>query len=359
MNFLNRHVPFADPAFNKLFILGTASIALFLGMLAMTSATMFMAVLFIDIWLFANPHVIATFSRIAFDRVHGRKHWFLLYLLPPLVLIGVTIAALAYGAEGLFTFYFIAQTYHVTRQSFGISRAYLKSNHENSRTDYLSEGLIYLIPLWGLAHRCGQSPVEFLGYSISLPEVPPIAVESISLLSIIWLSIWLIKTIYSAYRKALHSNHSLFVASHVFISFTSFIACENIAEGWLIFNIWHNVQYLLFVWVQNVRRFSQPPYVSEKSNGKLTGFELTTNICPFSLANMSRKGRIIPYYLLLVIIGAVLYQGLTLAGEQLAWLGLPTVLVLHFTFNYHHYLVDGIIWKKPGFIQRIFAFTPK
>jgi hypothetical protein len=44
--------------------------------------------------------------------------------LPPIVLVLVTMAALAYELGGLFTLYFIAQTYHVTRQSFGIARAY-------------------------------------------------------------------------------------------------------------------------------------------------------------------------------------------------------------------------------------------
>jgi hypothetical protein len=45
-------------------------------------------------------------------------------------------------------------------------------------------------------------------------------------------------------------------------------------------------------------------------------------------------------------IGAAFYQALTLAGEQLLWLGLPTVFILHFMVNFHHYWVDGVIWKR-------------
>lgn len=351
--------PLTDPAFNRFFILGTGSAALILGLLAMTSPTMFMAVLLIDIWLFANPHIIATFSRIAFDRVHAKKHWFLLYTLPFVVLIGVTIAALAYGVEGLFTFYFIAQTYHVTRQSFGISRAYLKLNNRNQKDDFVAEGLIYVVPLWGLAHRCAQSPTEFLGYTITLPSPPSIAVELIGFLSIIWLGVWLIKLLRSAHEKSLNLNHCIFVSSHILITLVSFFICTNITEGWLIFNLWHNIQYLLFVWAQNLRRFSEPTHAASEFGEHPQKASLDKRESTFSLAGIIRKGKFISYYFLILIVGTMLYQGLTFAGEQLAWLGLPTVLVLHFTFNYHHYLVDGIIWKKPGFIQKLFSFNSK
>ena len=36
-------------------------------------------------------------------------------------------------------------------------------------------------------------------------------------------------------------------------------------------------------------------------------------------------------------------------GARLLWLGLPTVLIVHFTLNFHHYLVDGVIWKRRRF----------
>lgn len=53
--------------------------------------------------------------------------------------------------------------------------------------------------------------------------------------------------------------------------------------------------------------------------------------------------------------GAVLYQAAQWAGAQLLWLGLPTVLIAHFTLNFHHYLVDGVIWKRrrPWLIRRL------
>ena len=53
------------------------------------------------------------------------------------------------------------------------------------------------------------------------------------------------------------------------------------------------------------------------------------------------------YFAICLMLGVVFYQMLTIAGEQLIWLGLPAVFILHFTINFHHYLVDGVIWKKP------------
>lgn len=325
----------------------------------MTSKSMFMAVLFIDIWLFANPHVIATFSRIALDRVHAIRHWFLLYFLPILVLIGVTIAALAYGNEGLFTLYFIAQTFHVTRQSFGISRAYLKSVQDKKTQDPLSEALIYLIPIFGLAHRCSQQPAEFLGYTITLPSLPAFSVELIGLLSIVIFLSWTARLIASAKNSPNSKIQEQFVASHVLISFVAFFLCNDITEGWLIFNIWHNIQYLLFVWAQNVRHFHKKELKSKKDPNNFTEYLSPLNRFEIFLFNSTQKRKIIVNYTFFLIIGALLYQTLTYLGEQLIWLGLPTILILHFTFNYHHYLVDGIIWKRPGFIQNLFLTREK
>jgi len=324
------------PWFDRLFLFGTVGIALVLGALAMISPAMFLAVVLVDVWLFASPHVIATYTRIGFDKAHVKKHWFLIFGLPPIVLVGVTMVALAYELGGLFTLYFIAQTYHVTRQSFGIARAYRRADPQATGPDRLSESLIYLFPLWGLMHRCTTAPEFFYSYPIYLPAVDAALADATGIVAVLAAAWWAYRQIRLALAGRLNAGHSLFVASHLLVISVAYLWVTDITSGWLVVNIWHNLQYLLFVWLQNVRRDAQRP-----------GAACERSIHGQDLERLTRPLRSAGKYLALcLVVGAAMYQALSVAGQQLVWLGLPTVFILHFTVNFHHYLVDGVIWKR-------------
>jgi hypothetical protein len=324
--------------FDAAFVFGTFALALSFGAIASWSAATLMAVVLVDIWLFANPHVIATYTRIAASKAHVKRHWFLVFLLPLVVLIAVTVAALAYEAEGLITFYLMTQTYHVARQSFGIARAYRRADPRGFRLDWASESLIYLVPLWGLLYRCNAEPAVFLGYSISLPPVPLLGVQVVGIFTVGAGAWWLFKLWRDFRSSRLHARHAWFVASHVCVFGLAYLWLDDLTLGWLIVNIWHNVQYLFFVWLQNVRRDQSLPV-----RGALAHDESPSVAAVFNPLKNAAK-----YMAVCLVLGAALYHLLDLAGQQLMWLGLPTVLIAHFTFNFHHYLVDGVIWKRRG-----------
>ena len=315
------------PRFDRLFVFGPLGLALGLVALASLSPGFFLAVVLVDIWLFASPHVIATYTRIGQDNAHIRKHWFLIFLLPPIVLVLVTVVALAYELGGLFTLYFIAQAYHVTRQSFGISRAYRHADPRAAGSDRLSEGLIYLLPVWGLLHRCVMAPDIFYGYPIHLPKVSPVFADAVGVLAVMAFAWWVYRQVRLALVGQLNAGHSLFVVSHLLVTAIAYLWVTDITLGWLTVNIWHNLQYLLFVWMQNVRRDAQ------------TGPQGIQGL----KSPIKNAGK---YLAVCLILGIAMYEALNVAGQQLIWLGLPTVLILHFTVNFHHYLVDGVIWKR-------------
>jgi len=325
------HGPFLyGPWFDRLFIFGTAGTALVLGALAMISPAMFVAVVLVDVWLFASPHVIATYTRIGFGKAGVKKHWFLVFALPPIVLVLVTMVALAHGLGGLFTVYFIAQTYHVTRQSFGIARAYRRADPQAAGPDRLSESLIYLFPLWGLMHRCTTAPEFFYGYPIYLPPVDAALTGATGIVAVFVCAWWGYRQVRLALAGRLNVGHCLFVASHLLVMAVAYLWVTDITSGWLVVNIWHNLQYLQFVWLQNLRRDTQGPIATE---------DFQRLVKPLKSAGK--------YLAICLVLGAVMYQALSVAGQQLVWLGLPTVFILHFTVNFHHYLVDGVIWKRP------------
>lgn len=291
--------------------------------MASVSPAMLIYVVLVDVWLFANPHLVATYTRIGASIASIRRHWFLIFPLPALVFAGVVAIALAYEAAGLITLYFIAQTYHVARQSFGIARAQRRAQSAAFRPDRLSEALVYLFPAWGLLVRCAEAPEAFLGYPIQLPAVPVQAGDAAGLVALACAAWWLQRQWRAAAAGHIDWRHDAFVASHVGIFFVAHVWITDITLGWLIVNLWHNIQYLLFVWSRNTQR--EPPLRS----GARGLWRNAAGYGGFCLA-----------------VGAALYLCAEWAGAQLLWLGLPTVLIAHFTLNFHHYLVDGVIWKR-------------
>ncbi|WP_428142449.1 hypothetical protein [Delftia acidovorans] len=314
------------PGFDGLFIAGTLALALGMTAMASISPAMLLAIVLVDTWLFANPHVMATLTRIGASMADIRRHRFLIFGLPVIVLGGVVATVLAFEVAGLFTLYFCAQSYHVARQSFGIARAYRRSGMHPFRQDRLAEALIYLIAAWGLLARCAQAPETFLGYPIQLPAVPAQAANAMGVAAIACSAFWLWRQARLALTGNIDWRHDGFVASHAFTCFVAYIWITDITLGWLLINLWHNLQYLLFVWVQNIRRERQ----TQADKASETGL----------WKNAARYGGVC------LALGSMLYLAIDWAGTQLLWLGLPTVLIAHFTLGFHHYLVDGVIWKR-------------
>jgi len=314
------------PGFDGLFIAGTLALALGMTAMASISPAMLLAIVLVDTWLFANPHVMATLTRIGASMADIRRHRFLIFGLPVIVLGGVVATVLAFEVAGLFTLYFCAQSYHVARQSFGIARAYRRSGMHPFRQDRLAEALIYLVAAWGLLARCAQAPETFLGYPIQLPAVPAQAANAMGVAAIACSACWLWRQARLALTGNIDWRHDGFVASHAFTCFVAYIWITDITLGWLLINLWHNLQYLLFVWVQNIRRERQTQAAKASETG------LWKNAARYGGACLA--------------LGSMLYLAIDWAGTQLLWLGLPTVLIAHFTLGFHHYLVDGVIWKR-------------
>lgn len=309
-------------AYDGVMVLGVLLVALALGGTVVAWPRLFPIVLAADVWLFAYPHVTSTYTRIAFDRESLRRHWFLLFALPPLVLLATGIVGALGGAGGLFTVYFVGQTYHYTRQSYGIARAYRRVAGDLG-PDRLSDAVVYLFPLWGLVHRAAEGHPIFFDNPLHLPRLPMAASWGLGAVAVSLLSVWCIREL----RRP--RVHTAFVASHVALSTLSYVLVPEITQGWLFINIWHNAQYLLFVWAFNARRFA---------GGVEPERAFVSRLCQPKNA---------PFYAgFCVLFGAGLYALLDAGGSRVAIASLPVVLVLHLSVNFHHYLVDGVIWTR-------------
>lgn len=86
--------------FDHFFITGIAAFALLSAAVVVARPELFQLILFADLWLLGYHHVIATFTRLAFDRESLREHRFFVFYLP-FIVIGVVLAILYRGRDEL------------------------------------------------------------------------------------------------------------------------------------------------------------------------------------------------------------------------------------------------------------------
>jgi hypothetical protein len=318
------------PRFDHAFTSGIFLVAMALGLVAWAHPAALPGVLLVNLWLFAYPHVGSTYTRLVFDRASVREHWFLLFGLPPLVL-GATAAVASWaGVAALTTGYFVWQTWHYTRQSYGIARAYRRARGAPAEgRDWPSDVVVFAFPAWGLLHRMSQAPTEFYWNPLRLPWVPGSVVVLAGVVATSALGVWAFQTWRDG--RSLLTAEGRFLLSHVAITSVSYLVIGEITAGWLFINIWHNAQYLLFVYAWNARRYRR-------------GVEPERYVVSW----LSQPRRALGYAAACFAVGS---GGYFLLGEATARLALasalPVVLIVHHAVNFHHYLADTVLWKGP------------
>ena len=319
-----------DAPFDLTLIAGVAVIALASGALVYQSPGLFPIILFLDLWLLGYHHVVSTFTRLTFDRDSLREHRFLVTGLPILVVGGVLLGAWVTGGWVLSTTYLYWQWFHYTRQSYGLERAYRrKTTGTAAGGEKMARWALYLLPLWGILHRSYQAPELFLGVELRVIPVPRWLLIASALAAILALSGWLAQVARALWAGHALQAHTLYFVSHVIVFSFGYLIIEEIDHGWLVINIWHNAQYILFVWLFNSNRFRD-------------GVEPRARL----LSYLSQKSRWPYYFLFCLGISSVLYFGLDRTVQAFdSRVTLPLFLVVYQAINFHHYVVDGVIWK--------------
>ena len=129
-------------------------------------------------------------------------------------------------------------------------------------------------------------------------------------------------------RGRLATAHTLCMPTHIAIFAIAYVWLDDITFGWLMFNIRHNSQYILFVWMRNRRRFGK-------------GIDPRARF----LSYISQPGRLWLYLLTCVVIAAAVYGGVLRAIDWLFFASVSVTIVLYQIVNFHHYIVDALIWK--------------
>jgi hypothetical protein len=320
-----------NPQFDFTLIVLAAVWALAAGAAIVVEPSWFWPILFLDVWMLGYTHVVSTFTRLAFDRESFRQHRMLLIPLPILVAAFTIAVALVVGEWLVATVYLYAQWFHYTRQSYGISRMYLrKANAVPASRDLVLDGVIYALPLWGILSRSHEQPSSFLGLPIYTFPVPAAMVYAVGAIAVVSIALWLLRELRLLGRRRADAPHSAYVASHIAIFTVGYLVIPDINAGWLVLNIWHNLQYVLIVWMFNAGRFSK-------------GIDPERRF----LSTISQPRNALIYALVCWAIGTILYFNINRALAVFSSSVLPLSLLAYMTINFHHYVVDAVIWRRP------------
>ncbi len=322
--------------FDLLFIFGTLTLAS-----TMASVTVFWPLLFIPMltlhsWLFGYEHLWATYTKLLLHPDDRRRHQTLILLVPILVLVGILLLGQTFGLKGIYVLYFFGQFFHTVRQSWGLTQVYRRRAGGIAwDSERLSELTIWSVPIWGFLHRCAERPDEFLFQDFWLPPIPQSLVHLVGLMSVLLWMYWFYLRLVDYKRGRLAIGHSLYMISHLFVFFGAYILIGEICSGWLLVNVWHNVQYIAFVWIYNRNRFLQ-------------GVDPRSRFLSWLSQRGAGHGAL--YFLVTVLLALPFYYLLPELGYSLDGLikntAVPFAVTLAMTLTFHHYIVDGIIWKR-------------
>ena len=162
-----------SPGFDSVFIVGLLALGLLAGAVVLAEPRLFYTVLLLDLWLLSYHHVIATYTRLAFDTESFHQHKALVLYLPLGVLLLTGLIGVSLGPQVLITIYLYWQWYHYTRQSEGISKAYARKSGRNpAKPDLITRLTFWIVPLDGIVNVSFRAPGTFLGLPVYTPPRP-------------------------------------------------------------------------------------------------------------------------------------------------------------------------------------------
>ena len=323
-----------NPTFDTGFIVGIAVLSIATGVIVSSKPALFLPILAADLWLLGYHHVISTYTRLAFDKESFEEHKALVLYLPIAVAAAVAVTVIYAGLWLVPTIYLHWQWWHYTRQSEGISKAYAgKSSGKYIGNKVITRSAFYLVPLAGFLVTSSRQPDEFLYMPIKTIPLNEYIVMAVSAAAIVAVALWILEQIKAWRQGQLAVPYVLYMVSHFTMFFFAYVYFKEINYGWLTINIWHNAQYILFVWLYNNRRFHGE--IDEKR---------------VFLSTISQNNRFAIYFLTCFTISTVVYFFFStvlseLVSSAFAITAMMSGLIIYQTLNFHHYIVDSLIWK--------------
>jgi len=335
--------------FDTTFVIGTLAIGLTAAAIVTLRPALWIPILLADLWLLGYHHVVSTYTRLFLDGQTRAEHRAMLTWVPVVVVIAVVAVGAGLGFWALTTTYLYWQWWHYSRQSWGVSRTYSVASEGRVPNHRTSQALFLAVPVWGILWRSAQGSETFLGADLWTVPVPWSVVHIAGLIAlgaVLWqVAAWA----WSARRGALPTMHVLYTVSHLVIFTAAYVLIPDINYGWLAINIWHNAQYIAFVWYFNNKRHGGDKHASGTAT-ELDGSPPR----PRLIERLSQRSNLATYLGGCVLASTVLYVTL---GATIVTI-VPAIVVYQ-AINFHHYVVDSAIWKvRSESNRRTIGFVP-
>ena len=259
-----------------------------LGALAIHIHPVSLALLFsLNVWCLSMPHSFSTYTRhdLRSPRV-ALKAFFLFSAF--FILLNVTMNRI--GFVTIYSFYFYWQQFHYTKQNIGIG---IWKKQKRSQKELLIDYIFYFsTSILSIAANFSDGGVQFFGYSL----INPFSLITFEPHYVIGFNLLILLLYLSQRPKAWKM-----AITHTIIYSLAYLLLNNFVLGWILLNIFHNSQYLIFM-------------KQEESN--------------------------LQYLFYAIALTLAIY--LVLHLESFFSLTISIMLSLNFT----HYIFDTFIWKK-------------
>ena len=307
-----------------------------LGLLAAAVVTanpaLYAAVVVADLWFLGYHHVVSTYTRLGFSSRGLLRNRFLALDLLLVIVLATTALAFTAGAWVVASAFLYLQWFHYMRQGYGISRMYFRSTPEGQvagARDLVANAVIYVVPIFAIAHRSMTMGDTFLAMPIKTIAPPQAVVTALAVAAAVTIGAWFVRFGQRVGSDTADLRYEGFIFSHIVIFLVAYVWTDSANVGWLAINIWHNLQYVLVVWMVNVKKYS----------GRVDSEE------PL-LSRISQPGRPVTYFVCCLAITTLVYLALNRFTVLVMGGGLAATLGVYMGINFHHYIVDAMIWKR-------------
>lgn len=358
-----------SPRFDLAFVPGCALLALASGLVVVARPDWLPRILLLDVLLLGSQHVIATYTRICFDQESFRQHRFLVLGVPWIVLLGTFIVFASGGTVLLTSLYMYWQWFHYTGQAVTVERLYAHkagwTERSLSRDTVLNILALYGVPLFGFLHRSLQKlrhPEEvYLTFNFHPLPVTEDLVAGTGLGAALLCVAWGYRQLQRYRDGDFSAPYAGYVVTHWIIFLTGYYLIYDITYGWLVLNVWHNLQYVLLVWMYNNNRYKkgvepQAKALSYLSQTRFIGLYLLA--CIILAAVFYKVVEVIDGIILerLVVnqysflsMNPIFFQSSGLANLKLVpnstGLAAAIAMISYQVINMHHYIVDAVVWR--------------
>lgn len=317
------------PVFDTAFIAGFLLVGILSIVAIMHQPSLYYPILLADLWLLGYHHHCSTYTRMFFDRESFARSQFLIFGLLPMVAAGVAALAYFVGIWAVFSLYFYWQWFHYARQSWGVARSYRsRDTHAAYEDGWLDQAIFWSLPVVGLVFRSWQGHTKFLGQDIVIFTIPGWALAVATGAMTVLMGIWIVNRMEAWRQGRLAKAHTAYMISHFAVFAIAYIIIPDLTLGWLVVNIWHNGQYIMFVWMFNTRRFRD-------------GVDPRARFLSF----ISQPRNLWLYLGFSMAFTAVMFLGVYDTIDKWLAMGMTGTILVYQIANFYHYILDSVIWK--------------